>query len=100
MLTLIQGHPELEAKNTDLRGVAAKETLTFHLSGEKVSQMDGVPWAVALVNPTDPWSMLGTEPGPQQRGMMAKKQARLCGPFSQGLSTHSVESFPEASGWV
>nr|XP_015105034.1 zinc finger protein 865 [Vicugna pacos] len=47
MLTFIQGHPELEAKNTDLRGVA-EETLTFHLSGEKVSQMDGGPWAMAL----------------------------------------------------
>lgn len=40
MLSLIQGHPELEAKNTDLRA-GVEETLTFHLSGETVSQMDG-----------------------------------------------------------
>lgn len=43
-MSLIQGHPELEAKNTDLRA-GVEETLTFHLSGETARWMgvDG-PW--------------------------------------------------------
>lgn len=31
MLSLIQGHPELEAKNIDLLAEGVEETLTFHL---------------------------------------------------------------------
>lgn len=41
MLSLIQGHPELEAKNIGLLARGVEETLTFHLWGERASWMDG-----------------------------------------------------------
>lgn len=41
MLSLIQGHPELEAKNNGLLARGVEEILTFHLRGERASSVDG-----------------------------------------------------------